>query len=407
MWVKIKVLLMCSLFCLLSLNFMTDDVYAAGQMGPERVTEKLFRNDEDRLKTEIDKVLKNDKLNGSQIREIEPGKGGFYKAYEEEIEAYLKANYGTSGGSEAANKAATESARKMFKDFDYYAGTFNCKWSDVNCHINDGVYSIGSGLISGLMSPFKNLVLKPSEVLNDQLLSDYKGAFKAISNSLLIALFIFQLLKILAFRLSDVGSVGKDTEEKTVKFIFAAFFILMYDSLFTFFMNIQYAFNYPLMAGLSTDDSLAKSMSLTFLFAGNIFLGAAFILIVGVMMFVIMLQLYYGIALISLLYVIGPAAISTSINDEYNFFSVWLKVLSSRLLTMGLQALAIVLGFRKMGVLTFDSTTAVGSGMIGIAFFIVAMSIPGLLGQFGNSSGSGRFALGSFKTVTRYLSLAR
>lgn len=406
MWVKLKVLLICLVLCLLSSSLIPDKVSANG-MGPQIDTGRLFKNDEERLKSEIDRTLKDSALNGSQIKEIEPGKGGFYKAYESEIEEYLTANYGKHGGSEAATKAATESARKMFKDFDYYAGTFNCKWSDVNCHINDGVYSIGNGLISGLMSPFKNLVLKPSMVLNDQLLGDYKGAFKAISNSLLMALFIFQLLKILAFRLSDVGSMGKDTEEKTVKFIFAAFFILMYDSLFTFFMNIQYAFNYPLMAGLSTDDSLAKSMSLTFLFAGNIFLGAAFILIVGVMMFVIMLQLYYGIALISLLYVIGPAAISTSINDEYNFFSVWLKVLSSRLLTMGLQALAIVLGFRKMGVLTFDSTTAVGSGMIGIAFFIVAMSIPGLLGQFGNSSGSGRFALGSFKTVTRYLSLAR
>lgn len=109
----------------------------------------------------------------------------------------------------------------------------------------------------------------------------------------------------------------------------------------------------------------------------------------------------YRFVLFGLLYVVGVLAIPTILNDEYNYFSLWIRQLINNGVTLFLQALSFSLGFQAL-----LKNSEFGQGAffsVAMAFFILALTIPGILGQLGASSGSGR-AIG---TLVRYVARKR
>ncbi|AQS42494.1 hypothetical protein LSG23_20540 (plasmid) [Bacillus velezensis] len=389
----IAFVLLCALFFVIMPN---SNAYAAVKDGDNAINQK-----ESTLKKQMENDLKKSKDDGSGIKKIEKGKGKFYKAYKKEIEEWKSSREKFSG------EGSADSDIDLLKDFDYVRGSFDCGWIDVTCHITNVSYGATSTIINWTMIPFSTIVMKPSDVLNNEILNSYKGAFNALTKSLLCLFFIYQLFKLLIMRMTDIQSATQEGNEKVVTFIVAAFLVFTYDGLFRGIMNIQYVINYPLLYGLSATENIGKQISFNMFFMGSINMTVVFLAVVAVLIVVLILQMYYSLALISVMYVTGPVAVTTMLNSEYNFFSVWLKILVSRLLTLGLQALCIVLGIRMFARLSFDPVTTLTNSFTGIAFFIVAITIPSLLGQFGNSSGSGRAVLGGMKTATRYLIVKR
>lgn len=366
-------------------------------MGPPTAVDELFQKDENQMKDYMDKSIQESKLDGSGMKKIEKGKGKFYDAYKEEIDAHAE---GLSGGGEAFVK--------FFKQFDYQEGTFNCSGLDFFCSINDFLYQMGRAIFAAFLKPITTMALKPSTVMDDLLLKNYRSAFSQISKSILLALMAFQILKTIAMKMTDVYGAGQVTNQKLVLFIFSAFLLAVYDTLFELFLNLQYAFTYPLLSGIGVNNDLSKSISVTLLFnSGGFLVGIILILVIALLVLVLTISLYYSMALISIIYVVGPAAIPTMLNEEYDFFSLWAKTLVSRILTIGLQGLGVVLGLKRIATFTLDPNVLMGNALAGIAFLLVAISMPTLLGQFGSSSGGGRMIMGGFKNATRYLTYRR
>lgn len=363
--------------------------------------DKAINKNESQLRKEMEKDLKKSKNDGSGIKDIEKGKGKLYKAYEEEIDKWKKEREKWEG------KGSADSDIDLIKKFDYVGGSFDCGWMDVNCHIKNVSYGATSSVINWTMIPFSEVVIKPSDVLNNGILNSYKGAFNSLTKSLLCLFFIFQIFKLIAMRMTDLYSATQEGNEKIITFIVASFLVFSYSGLFKAIMNIQYAINYPLLYGLSATKNVGKQMSFNMLFMGSLNMSIIFLAVIAVLIVVLILQMYYTLALVSVLYVTGPVAITTMMNNEYNFFNVWLRILVSRLLTLGLQALCVVLGIRFFSQITFDPVTTLTNAITGISFFIVGITIPSLLGQFGNSSGSGRAIMGGMKTATRYMVIRR
>ncbi|MCY9367575.1 hypothetical protein MOF14_12610 [Bacillus spizizenii] len=384
------------IFTLIVAFFPNANAYAAVSDGDKAINEK-----ESTLKKQMESDLKKSKDDGSGIKKIEKGKGKFYKAYKEEIEKWKKKREDFFG------EGSADTDIDLLKDFDYVRGSFDCGWIDVTCHITNVSYGATSTIINWTMIPFSTIVIKPSDVLNNEILNSYKGAFNSLTKSLLCLFFIFQLFKLLIMRMTDINSATQEGNEKVITFIVASFLVFTYSGLFKGIMNIQYVINYPLLYGLSATKNIGKQISFNMFFMGSLNMTIVFLAVVAVLIVVLILQMYYSLALVSVMYVTGPVAITTMLNSEYNFFSVWLKILVSRLLTLGLQALCVVLGIRMFARLSFDPITTLTNSFTGIAFFIVAITIPSLLGQFGNSTGSGRAVLGGMKTATRYLIVRR
>lgn len=363
--------------------------------------DKEINKSDSTLKKEMDSYLKKSKNDGTGIKKIKKGEGEFYKAYENEINKWKEKREKLFG------KGSADDDINLLQDFDYVGGSFDCGWTDVSCHITNVAYGATSTMINWTMIPFSKIVIKPSDVLNNNILNNYLSAFNAITKSLLLLFFIFQIFKLIAIRITDLQSVTQETNEKVIMFIIAAFLIFSYSGLFKAIMNIQYLVNYPLMYGLSATENVGKQITFNMIFMGSLSMTIIFLAIIAILIVVLLLQMYYSLALVSVLYVTGPVAITTMLNNEYNFFNVWLRILVARLVTMGLQALCVVLGIRTYASISFDPVTTLTNALTAIAFFIVGITIPSLLGQFGNSSGGGRAVMSGMKTFTRYLVLRR
>src|SRR5699024_7878179 len=109
---------------------------------------------------------------------------------------------------------------------------------------------------------------------------------------------------------------------------------------------------------------------------------------------VLFFQMAYTFALIGLFYTVGPVAIVTMVNDEYNMFSVWLKTIIARFLTLALQGLTVMLSFSYASsmdaIFSQEPLTSAFQKVISLAFLVVGISLTGLMKEFGKSSGSRR-----------------
>ncbi|MGR5971080.1 conjugal transfer protein TrbL family protein [Bacillus paranthracis] len=111
--------------------------------------------------------------------------------------------------------------------------------------------------------------------------------------------------------------------------------------------------------------------------------------IMGILIFILVLQFLYRTALAGILFIMGPLAIVTKVNDNLNFYDFWIRLWLATFLTFGMQVLAVTLGFN------FLLTPPIGYGenenlFLGLAFFVLALTIPSILGQFGMSTNTTR-----------------
>lgn len=135
-------------------------------------------------------------------------------------------------------------------------------------------------------------------------------------------------------------------------------------------------------------------VALTIAVNGGIY-GILIGLILAVVIVVFAISLLCRFTLFTLLYVVGVLAIPTMLNDEYNLFKVWLRILVSNFITLFLQILCFTLGFNN---LTSVNLVDMASGLM---FFILALTVPSLLNQFGASSGSARAMASGARTAMR------
>ena len=124
--------------------------------------------------------------------------------------------------------------------------------------------------------------------------------------------------------------------------------------------------------------------------------GLILMIVVSAILFVFFLSILYRTVLFVILYITGVLAVPTIVNDQYNFFNLWLKTVVSNILTLTIQLLCFVLGIKTL--VSLES----GNMIIGMVFFIVGLSIPTLLSQFGASTGSAKAVGSSVKYVARY-----
>lgn len=330
------------------------------------------------------------------LREIGNKKGDFYKAYEEEFDAW--------GESVPGAKIYV----KLIKSYNYVEGDFDCGKFDILCHIINFGFVTGTSIVSALLGPIEQLAIAPEKILNDTTLKKFKTAFSTFTTSLLSLFILYQLMKIYAFRMTNHSDTISILNEKVVKIIVACVLLFSYDLFFKMILNIQYRVNYGIFNYLTNSQELTQNVMLSMLLTPN---GTVFVLMIlffAILLAVLFFQMLYTFALISVFYVVGPVAITTMVNDDYNMFGMWLKTIISRFLTLALQGLSVVLCLSFASRIDFITEGAsLGEAffdkIIAIAFLVVGIAIPGLLKEFGNSSGSGKAATGGAKAAANML----
>lgn len=349
----------------------------------------------DKSGSEIESEIHSEKkeLETYKLKEIPEGKGEFLKAYKTEFEEWKEE---VPGGKQYY---------KLMEKYDYQEGEFTCGKFDILCHIINFGYVSGTSIVSALLSPLEQLAIAPEEILDDSTLNQFKTAFKTFTTALLGVFIIFQLLKIYSYRMTNHSDTSGVLNEKILKLIFASALLFGYEKFFSAILNIQYRVNFGIFNYISNSQEVTQNIMLNMLLTPNGTVFVILILLFAILLAVLFFQMVYSFALVGILYVAGPVAVTTMVNDDYNMFSLWLKTLIARFLTLALQGLSVVLA------LSFASRISFLDGNIGVfdsifdkvlalTFLIVGMSIPALLKDFGNSSGSGRAVTGGAKAVT-------
>lgn len=376
-----------SAFSIMLIFLMSINVSANSLNGADNELNKSGKQ----IETEI--KIEEKELETYNLKEIPAGKGEFVKAYEEEFDEWKES---VPGGKQY---------HKLMKKYDYQEGEFACGKFDILCHIINFGYVTGTSIVSALLSPLEKLAIAPEEIMNDSTLNVFNSAFKTFTISLLGVFISFQLIKLYSYRMTNHSDTSGVLNEKVIKLLVASVLLFAYDKFFYAILNIQYRVNFGIFNYLSNSQEVTQNIVLNMLLTPNGTVFVILILLFAILLAVLFFQMVYSFALVAIMYVVGPVAITTMVNDEYNMFSLWLKTLIARFLTLALQGLAVVLA------LSFGSRISFLDGDIGIfdsifdkilalSFLIVGMSIPSLLKDFGNSSGSGRAITGGAKAVT-------
>src|SRR5699024_11754691 len=116
---------------------------------------------------------------------------------------------------------------------------------------------------------------------------------------------------------------------------------------------------------------------LKFLLTSNGSIFVVLIILYAVLLVVLFFQMAYTFALIGLFYTVGPVAIVTMVNDEYNMFSMWLKTIIARFLTLALQGLTVMLSFSYESsmdaIFAQDALRSAFQEVISLSFLVVVI----------------------------------
>ncbi|MEN0645526.1 conjugal transfer protein TrbL family protein [Alkalicoccobacillus gibsonii] len=288
----------------------------------------------------------------------------------------------------------------MVKDYDYENNTFDCgKW-DLPCHIDSRILTALVGSTKLLYSGIENAVIKPSEITNNSNFRSYANGFQEIAWWMLAVFLVWQIVRIYSIRVGTPNpeDIQEALQQKIVLVVVAGILMGTYHQFVTLILNFQYEAVRAVTGGGVTQEELASAILIN-VPAYGIFM-AIFLAVVAI---VFSIAFIYRFVLFGFCYIVGLAAIPTMLNDEYNYFSIWLRVLITNSVTLFLQT--ICFSFSLYSMVHKGSFLSTGIDFtVGIAFCFLAIVIPGLLGNLGGSTGTSRMmgTVGRFVTRRRF-----
>ena len=300
-------------------------------------------------------------------------KGDFYERHESEFESY------------------PDSYKDIVKKFDSETMTFDCGGLEIDCKIQSIQYSFALGLANFVSVGAKILVLEPDTIVKDKGFVKYKNYLKDLSTTMLSLFLIWQIMIMVARRFGDPDDYPQAMNNKLFLVVSGAIFIGLYEPIFSYILKIQnLAVNNLLDSGLSED----QLFLMIFLYSPSY--SIIYGIFVGLINIVFVLALTYRFIAFGFFYVVGPIAIPTIVNEEFNYFQLWLRAIVNNLVTLFLQTLAFVLGLSAItGEMGFVAGLPTGVDVVvgfivAIGFCFFALVVPSLLGNLGASTGTGR-----------------
>lgn len=294
--------------------------------------------------------------------------------------------------AEEVNRAEIYMENVLFLDkYDFETNQFNCKWYEVMCQTNGFIFTTVSGFVFAAIDSFGKFQIDSSEITGNPTYEGYMLNFKSLAWTITSIFIVWQTVKIVILYSAN-GDEGMNTlYEKLVAVITGAILLGIYPELFNWILELTHLLTETMLTNPATHYNVMQVLAVN-----TVGYGIILMLVVSIILFVYFLSIMYRTVLFVVLYISGVLAIPTIVNDQYNFFGLWLKIVVSNVLTLTLQLLCFVLGVKTL--ISLES----GNMLMGMLFFIVGLSIPTLLNQFGASTGSAKAVGSTVKYVARY-----
>lgn len=311
------------------------------------------------------------------------------KFLEDTIEEYRNTNNVTP---EQAENAESYMKNVMYLEkYDYETNQFDCKWHEIGCHTNSFLFSTVSGFVFGAVDSFSKFQIDPEFVTGNAIYEGYMLNFKSLAWTIAAIFILWQTVKIVILY-SGNGEEGMNSlYDKLIAVITGGVLLGIYGQFFDWILELTHLLTETMLTSPVTHYDVMQIMAVN-----SVGYGLILMIVVSAILFVFFLSVLYRTVLFVILYITGVLAIPTIVNDQYNFFNLWLKTVVSNILTLTIQLLCFVLGIKTL--VSLEG----GNMVIGMIFFIVGLSVPTLLSQFGASTGSAKAVGSSVKYVARY-----
>ncbi|MCM3405458.1 conjugal transfer protein TrbL family protein [Cytobacillus oceanisediminis] len=301
--------------------------------------------------------------------------GDFYEKHESEFEKF----------------GYSESYKDFIKKFDSESLTFDCGKFDIDCKLSSIQYSLALGFSNFVATGTQALVLDPDSIVKDKGFTKYKDYLKDLSDIMLAIFIVWQIMIMVARRYGDPDDYPQAMNNKLFLIVSGAIFLGLYEPIFSYILKIQnMATTNLLQSGLQRDDLFL----MIFLYSPQY--SIVFGLFVGIINIIFLIALIYRFVAFAFFYIVGPVAIPTIVNEEFNYFQIWIRAIVNNLVTLFLQSLAFVISLASItGQLDFTKNLPMGVDMV-IGFLLAcviclfALVIPSYLGNLGASTGTGR-----------------
>lgn len=284
----------------------------------------------------------------------------------------------------------------------------NCKL-EVPCHFAKLMYFGQQEAAKQLGSFVENILVLHPKQLTDPTIKKYYNNIKSLSWSFLMLFLTFHSIRILALSMVQENSI----ELKLIIQKLIAASVLISSQFYIFEKLIE--FNRSAIRAISSEglgdlvniqkfyvkDHIIDFMKEPFALLFSTTFGVVFI--VGVIIMCVQAVIRY--AEISFLLIIGPIAISTMMNKEYNFFPIWWKNLLSTIFTQVFQVLLFVM------LMTFLTKTLLLENsshnfIIACGFIFVIIRTPHVLKGWVYSSGATHITIQAGKTAVNTVTTA-
>lgn len=314
--------------------------------------------------------------------------GDFYNKYKSDIDSISHApNY-----------------TEVLKKYDSETKSFECGKFDIYCLSTSAQLGVGIGLMNFVMVLFQYMIIDPNWILNEPIFTKYKGYFDSLTYSLLALFFIWQIAVNYAKNLTQIEEMDQFLNQKIIQIVGAVFLLVTYDEIFGLILSVQYDITSAVLKlGINEDQFTILVMKYQNMYS------ILFSLILGIVFLVFIIAILYRFVAFGFFYIMGPIAIVTMPNEEFNYFSLWFKYIINNVVTLFTQCLclslavsAITLQFGILKRLPGGVDIVFGIVLCG-AFCIFALVIPMILGQLGASTGTGK----SLAKMMRFVAMKR
>jgi len=277
------------------------------------------------------------------------------------------------------------------KKYDSSTNTFKCDTFDFSCHANAQIFSGALGLAKTSVEQMKIVVRDPQLIVKDPGINKFKGYLTTLANSLLPLFVIWHMMVMALRRLGDPDDYQQAMNQKMLGFITGAIMLGLYNPIFNIILDMQNDLLRGIVKGTVDTDAL---MVMVFTWSPTYSVVLSFFVLLAVIIFG--LAVMYRFVALSFMFMVGPLAIATILNDEFNYFNVWWKYIWNNIVTFALQAIAYAFCIQ---VLTnqnayVKSFPYLSQGVVAISMVLVisffSLTIPFILGNLGSSSGTGR-----------------
>lgn len=311
------------------------------------------------------------------------------KFLEDTVEDYR--NAGNVTPQQAENVESYMKNVLYLEKYDYQTNQFDCKWHEIGCHTNSFLFTTVSGFVFGAIDSFSKFQISSEFITGNAVYEGYMLNFKSLAWTIAAIFILWQTLKIVILY-SGNGEEGMNSlYEKLVAVVTGGILLGVYSQFFEWILELTHLLTETMLTSPVTHYDILQVMAVN-----SVGYGLILMIVVSAILFVFFLSILYRTVLFVILYITGVLAIPTIVNDHYNFFNLWMKTVVSNILTLTIQLLCFVLGIKTLVDLEG------GNMVIGMIFFIVGLSVPTLLNQFGASTGTAKSVGSSVKYVARY-----